>query len=385
MTFKNIPFMKRLFVLFVAAAVMSCNNNNKGGEFTIKGELNNADDQTVYLEQLFFSSTPPQIVDTAELKNGKFELQAKAPGEGLYRIRFSKNAGFLFINDKKSATFEADANDSTLHTAKVNTPANKSLNTLIIQLDSIHSNLMALDQEYQAARETGNDSMAVAVQSEFRNANESYKSYLLNYIDKTESPVVAIFAMSYGQEISMDTIKDKLAALSKKFPDNASVKEVMQQFDNMAQAQQQAAPQGGGVKVGEMAPDFTLPDVDGKPFSLSSLKGKYVLIDFWASWCGPCRAENPNVVNTYNEFKDKNFTILGVSLDQDKDAWVKAIKDDNLDWKQVSDLKFWNSDAAALYNVQAIPYNVLVDPSGKVIATELRGSELAATLQKMVK
>src|SRR5664279_4639151 len=114
-------------------------------------------------------------------------------------------------------------------------------------------------------------------------------------------------------------------------------------------------------------------DTTGKPISLSSFKGKYVLVDFWASWCGPCRAENPNVLKAYIEFKDKNFTILGVSLDKDKDAWEKAIGDDKLAWTQVSDLKFWNSKAVEIFQFQGIPFNVLIDPQGKIIAQELRG------------
>lgn len=126
-------------------------------------------------------------------------------------------------------------------------------------------------------------------------------------------------------------------------------------------------------------------DVNGKPVSLSQLKGKYVLVDFWASWCGPCREENPNVVAAYDEFKNKNFTILGVSLDDNKAAWLNAITEDKLDWTQISDLNRGNSLSLTAYGFDGIPYNVLVDPQGRIIATGLRGSALQRKLAEVLK
>jgi len=142
--------------------------------------------------------------------------------------------------------------------------------------------------------------------------------------------------------------------------------------------------------VGKEAPEISLPDTEGKIVKLSSFRGKYVLVDFWASWCAPCRGENPNVVEAYNQFKEKNFTVLGVSLDKNMDAWKRAIVDDNLNWTHVSDLKYWGSEVVPLYGFGSIPFNVLVDPTGKVVAENLRGSALEEKLNailegKMVK
>jgi peroxiredoxin len=136
--------------------------------------------------------------------------------------------------------------------------------------------------------------------------------------------------------------------------------------------------------VGSKAPDFTQNNVSGKPVNLSDFKGKYVLIDFWASWCGPCRQENPNVVKAYKTYKDKNFTILGVSLDHSKIAWQNAIRKDELTWEQISDLKGWQNTAAALYNVKSIPQNFLIDPDGIIIEKNLRGEGLHQTLSRII-
>jgi peroxiredoxin len=194
--------------------------------------------------------------------------------------------------------------------------------------------------------------------------------FILGYYQST-SNYPATGLTSFSNEEVMKFVEET----AKRFPDHQGVIAIRSSLGSTAKG-----------LVGQQAPEISLPDPNGKTVSLSSFRGKFVLVDFWASWCGPCRQENPNVVKAWNRFKGKNFTILGVSLDQpgQKDAWMGAVMEDKLTWTQVSDLKFWNSAVVPLYRIEGIPYNVLVDPSGTIIAESLRGEALEQKLAEVL-
>ncbi len=382
--------MKKLLpVLSLFLILFSCNNANEKGKFAVSGQLKNAPDQKVYLEELSFSQKDPEVIDTAEIKNGKFKLSGIGAEEAIYRIRLEKaNNGFLFINDNSFINFTADLNDVSLNGPSFSTPANNSLKNFIGINDGMMKKIQDAAATLTQLKQSGvntTDSLFVATETTFNNLKDAMTKFCFQYADTVKSPALALFATT-AAPVDIEKFQLPLQKLAQRFSAHNGIIAVTNfAKQQLVSKQQQAQRQTGKAEIGSMAPDITMNDVNDKTFSLSQLKGKYVFVDFWASWCGPCRGENPNVVAAYNRFKDKNFTVLGVSLDKDKASWLKAIQDDGLSWKQISDLKYWNSAAVALYGIDGIPYNVLVDPQGKIIAIGLRGDALLSKLGEVIK
>ncbi|MES2680375.1 MAG: redoxin domain-containing protein [Bacteroidota bacterium] len=371
---------KSIICLSALLLLASCGQEKNNGSFELKGKLTGTNGETIYLEKLV--NPQPVVVDSTVVDaNGEFEFKNYQPKIGFYRMRTdARNAITLVLDSEDKVSITADIKDLA-NTYKVEGSPESSL---FIEYDAISKKrslqLDSLDKAFQAIMEVRKldslrmDSVSKLFEGPYNAIINKYNGLITEKIQKNTDMYASIIAI---QGLEPDKFADTYRALdkglSKKYPTDKNVIMFHDVVNKML-----------ATTVGQPAPDIKLPSPDGKEIALSSLKGKVVLIDFWASWCGPCRKEMPNVVKAYAKFKNKGFEIYGVSLDKDKESWLEAVKSDGITWPQVSDLQFWNSEVVKLYSIEGIPYTVLLDKEGMIIAKNLRGADLDKKLTEVL-
>lgn len=315
-------------------ALSSCTEEKKG--YVIEGQIADVAEGMMYLKK--YENKTFVDVDSATIVGGKFKFEGVAPealAHGLTTIKSSTRPMVFFLdNDAMTITMNESGKEITIAGSPANDIYLKNAN-LTRNKDFDLDNLLATHPA---------------------------------------SPVAAYFVVKdFAYKLDLEAMK----AVRAKFDASLDGTSYIQQIESMIARMEK-------VQVGSLAPDFTLPDAEGNPVSLSSFRGKYVLVDFWASWCPDCRKENPNIVSAWEKYKNKNFEVLGVSLDRNRDQWLAAIEKDKLTWTHVSDLKFWSSDAAVLYCIRWIPMSFLIDPDGMIVAIGLEGEALHDKLEELL-
>ncbi len=371
--------MKKILSVIGAAALLASCNNAPTDSFIIEGKVTGLEDGTKVI--LKKQGEMDYIdVDSTEVKNGIFEIKGKADEVSISLLSFGGEqmiVPFVLENGKISITFDS----SKLDEAKASgTPNNEDFYTFNQESGKIQKKIMEFQQNsgqlFSNARETNDTKVMDSLMGINENMMKELEGYSVDFVKKNKSSFISMLIlnqMTQGNSLETSEAMEIFKGMDAKVKETKAGKELKEFLDKNAK-----------VAIGSKAPDFSGPSPEGKTISLKESLGKVTIIDFWASWCGPCRVENPNVVRIYNKYHDKGLNIIGVSLDKDGDKWKEAIEKDNLTWAHISNLLFWQDPIAADYSVRAIPATFILDENGIIVAKDLRGDELEKKIEELL-
>jgi peroxiredoxin len=372
--------MKRIFFAVMPVVTLllaACHGNDSSNviqeksdtSFAIIGKVTGQDTGMIYLHHRESAET-----DSFALDHGFFKFSGKADIPELCTIDFDGHTKQFFLENGKISMLIKK--DSLRYAQITGTKSQEEFNYFKNQLSKPVTDAMDVtDKAYDAAQNKKNQKVMDSLDIRYNALDLELKQLAMDFTKSHPSSVVAAYEIY--QNFSYNPRLGQIDSLYQQLDSSARKTYFGKQLAIIIEKTKQTA-------IGKNAPDFSANDVNGKSVALSSFRGKYVLLDFWASWCGPCRLENPNIVKAYHNFHDKGFDIFGVSLDDSRTDWQQAIKTDGLNWTQVSDLKGWKSEPAALYGIKGIPMNFLIDKNGIIIARGLRGNELENKLLEVL-
>jgi peroxiredoxin len=362
---------KLLFVAALAIAFVSC----KQKSFKIDGTIDGVTEGQAILKNI--QNGIPTSLDTAAIAEGKFTFTGSVDEPQLYLIFIDDNRmPVVFFGENKNITITASLEN--IQDAIIEGSPITDIYSAFVAAVPGKARMDEIQNEYQQAMGTGNQEKMMNLREEVAELMEEQKAYFLNFVkENTNNVVGANMAIQAANEFELEELKELVTQFETNLGDHMYVTNLKKALEPL----EKAAAAEKATTIGEVAPDFTLESDNGEEVSLSSLKGNYLLVDFWASWCKPCREENPNVVKAFNDFNAKGFDILSVSLDRDSSAWKNAIEEDGLTWNQVID---GSGDIASTYGISSIPFTLLLDKEGKIIAKNLRGEELTNKLKELL-